>query len=454
MSSTVFKRVLRGLTASAFGYGSNVVIQLFSLPIFLRYWGVGLYGEWLVLSAIPGYFVMSDIGFGSVAGNEMTMKVAAGDQKGALETFQSTWVFVSASSVIVAGTACAAVWLLPVGLWLNLSAISHSTAATVISILLLHVVISLQGSLVVAGYRCIGMYASITFWGNVTRVIESTGLLFSVSLGAAPSLAALVYLLLRMASFVSLRYYLRRRAPWIVFGVSHANRMTVRRLAAPAVAFMGFPAGNALSIQGMVTIVGVILGPVAVVTFSAMRTVCNAAKGVIAMINHTVWPELSMAFGAHDIRLARDLYRYACQASVWLALAAALVLALGGQLLIRIWTSGKVVMDPVFFHLMLLIIVANSVWSTSLVVPSAINRHQRVALYFVLSAAGSLFLAQFLLRWLGLPGVAVSLLIIDGVMSVYTLRVSASLLQERPSDLLRSLFHVPSFWRLMQGMRP
>lgn len=439
------RRIMRGLGATAFGFGRSVVVQLLSIPIFLRYWGVGQYGEWLLLSTIPAYFAMSDVGFGSVAGNEMTMKVAEGDRLGALDTFQSTWAFVTGMSTALVGAAMIVFWSFPVERWLNLTIFSHTTTCVVATVLLCHVAISLQGGLVAAGYRCVGLYATETFWGNMSRLVESAGLLLVVVLGGGPVDVAVVYLALRTMNFFALRLYLKRRAPWIVFGLSHARRETVRRLAAPAAAFMGFPAGNALSMQGMITVVGVVLGPVAVVTLSAMRTLVNAVKQGMTMVNNTVWPELSMAYGAGNLLLAKRLHRYACQASLFIAISGAMFLALFGQRLIEVWTSGKIVMEPIFFHLMLLVIVANSLWYTSLVVPSAINRHERIAVYYLCSAAASLVLAVPLLRLWGLSGVAVALFTVDVVMSVYTIRLSTSLLADCPSEFIRSL----ASWRLL-----
>ena len=69
-------RIIKGISANLVSQVINAAIQLVSLPIFLKYWGADLYGEWLILSSIPIYLSMSDIGFGVAAANEMTMKIA------------------------------------------------------------------------------------------------------------------------------------------------------------------------------------------------------------------------------------------------------------------------------------------------------------------------------------------------------------------------------------------
>jgi hypothetical protein len=66
------RRLLAGFGANTFSRLSTTLTQIFSVPVFLSHWGVHLYGEWILLNTIPSYLGLSDVGFGSVAGNEMT----------------------------------------------------------------------------------------------------------------------------------------------------------------------------------------------------------------------------------------------------------------------------------------------------------------------------------------------------------------------------------------------
>jgi len=56
-------------------------VQIVSVPVFLHFWGVKLYGEWLIISGIPTYLRLSYVGFATVACNDMTMRVIADDRE-------------------------------------------------------------------------------------------------------------------------------------------------------------------------------------------------------------------------------------------------------------------------------------------------------------------------------------------------------------------------------------
>ena len=67
-SAAASRRLLQGFGASALYPIVTAIVQVLTVPIFLRFWGPGLYGEWLVLITVPQYMALSDMGFGSVAG--------------------------------------------------------------------------------------------------------------------------------------------------------------------------------------------------------------------------------------------------------------------------------------------------------------------------------------------------------------------------------------------------
>jgi hypothetical protein len=96
----VLRRIRNGLGANLYSQIATVIVQLVGAPILLHAWGAQLYGEWLVLSAIPAYLSMSDLGFSQSAGYDMTALVARNDRAGALAVFQSLGALVFGFSII------------------------------------------------------------------------------------------------------------------------------------------------------------------------------------------------------------------------------------------------------------------------------------------------------------------------------------------------------------------
>jgi O-antigen/teichoic acid export membrane protein len=306
-----------------------------------------------------------------------------------------------------------------------------------------YVLFVLQADLLTSGFRCEGNFAYGMLISNVMRLAEFAMTMILVARGASPLRAVAVLLGTRILGTFVMSRLLRRKSPWLRYGFRHARFASIRRLASPAVAFMAFPAGSALSVQGMVVITGIVLGPVAVATFSTMRTLTRFGFLIMDAIKNSVWPELSAAYGAKNWDLARRLHRAACQAAIGLSLAAAVFLFVAGDHIFRFWTHGRVIMDVGAFRWLLLGIVANSFWYTSSVVTIASNTHERVAALYLAGTAGSLILARYLMPHFGISGAAMSLLVIDMVLGWYVVRMSLAELEDRVTDFSAALLRLP-----------
>jgi O-antigen/teichoic acid export membrane protein len=439
------QRLMRGFGATALSPVVTALIQLGSVPVLLHVWGAAKYGDWLLLSAIPSYLTLSDLGLGDASGSEMSMRVAAGDREAALQAFQSSWVLVTGVSFAILSVALLLVWWIPWQGWLKLSSVSSRQAAEVISVLGAYVVISQQNGIAESGYRSDGHFASGAFWMTLLRLAEVVAATIVAVAGGRFLAVAAGYLVVRTLGTVGYMLLLRHLSPWIRFGIGHARWKTIRQMAAPAFGFMAIPVGYALSLQGFTIAIGAMLGPIAVVSFSTLRTLSRVSLQLTVVIKHALWPELSRAFGAGDVSLARRLHRHACQASLAISALGCLSLWLVGPYIYRLWIRQNISFDAACFHVLLLVVIANSLWDTSSVIPMSTNSHCRIAVIYSGVTALSLGLACVLMPAFGTVGAALAVLAADGCMAGIVLRASLSRVQDTPSRFAASLLATPRF---------
>jgi len=443
MKQTIKHRIVFALGATSLGPIVTAVIQIVSVPVFLHSWGPKLYGEWLLLSAIPVYLGLTDFGFGSVAGNDMTMEVARGNKTAALEVFQSAWLLTTAVSLSFGLCVALGLLALPVGRWLNIALLSGGQVGIILAALCVYVLFDLQFTVIASGFRCDGNYALGTLLGNIDRFLANGAAIIAAVCHGSPVSVALTLASTRLVVNLCCQLILRRKSLWLHYGYAHARLGVVRKLFGPAIAWITLGVGNSFLYQGMIIMLGWLLGPVVVVMFATVRTMTRLVSGIADMIGKSIWAELSVAFGAGNTALARKLHRYASQASLGLSIAAIAFLTLFGARLYGYWTRGKVPMDHRLFYLLLIDVLVNSFWSVSSIVSVACNRHERQAIVYVLSSALSLPVAYLLIPWVGLSGAGVSLLLADMFMMGYVLRKSLSLLHDNPQEFLLALLRAP-----------
>jgi O-antigen/teichoic acid export membrane protein len=422
---------------------AGTIIQLVQVPVFLHFWDKTLYGEWLIIIAIPSYLTFSSIGFGSVAGNEMTMLMGRGEQQAALRVFQSCWWFIVGICSLVVIALGVGLYFLPLAHWLQLRVITPDDAKWVIFYLGCATLFGQLEQLVQSAYTCIGRYPYGSFIKSCLSLAAFAVMIVPVCLGHGARTTALAFAIANAVGTAVLCIMARHDIPWLRYGWAHARLSEVRRLAGPAIAFMGFPIGNALNLQGTLLAVGYALGPDDVVNFGTARTVSRVALQMVQMVNSTFWPELSLSYGARKFDLVRALHRRACQMALVIAAVLIVVMMTVGPWFLTHWTAHKVPPSPRLLFLLLLSVLFYSLWSTSSTLIAAINQHRRLAGYYISATAVTLVVTYGMARAYGLLGAAGALILSELIMDTYVLPTSLRISHDTWRGFLASLWHIP-----------
>ncbi len=441
------RRLILGFVSNWVSRLAGSVIQLIQVPVFLHFWPVSLYGDWLLVNAIPSYLSFSNIGFGSVAGNEMTMLMGRKDQDAALRVFQSCWWLIVLLCSVVTAIFATVLYFLPVARWLNLNVMTQSDAKWVIFFLGVAVLFGQLEQLLQSAYTCVGRYPYGSFLKSMMTLLAFVAMLLPVLLGYGVRATAIAFSVANALCTVYLCYTVRRDIPWIRYGWQHARLVEIRRLTAPAVAFMGFPIGNALNLQGTLLAVGHVLGSYDVVVFGTARTVSRIALQMVQMVNTTFWPELSSSFGAGNMALVRALHRRACQMALGIAVVLIATMMTVGPWFLTHWTQHKVPPSPQLLFLLLLSVFFYSLWSTSSTLLVAINQHKRLSINYMIATTVTIVITVFMAKSYGLLGAAASLVVSEMIMDVYVLPASIRISEDTWSGFGRSMLHIPEALR-------
>jgi O-antigen/teichoic acid export membrane protein len=439
-------RLYQGIGAQGFSQAVQIIIRLVEIPLFLSLWGTALYGEWLMVAAIPVYFSMGDGGFTGAACRQMCILSAAGDPEGALSVFQSTWTLLLVISVVVVLIALLLITVAPLTQWLGFVSISSGELQVVLLLLIAHVLIGFQGGLLYGGFWCSGRYPMGMCLMTMAQILEFVGLAVALTTGGGPVRASIGYISGRLLGIILTGSILSRVNPALRYGYSSASTKQLKKLIAPALTSLAFPVGNALNIQGIRLIVGIALGPSAVAVFTPLRTLSRFAMQPRAIVNQILEPELALAFGTKDKPVFGRIFTKSCQITLWATMATIPVLALASFILFPYWTGGQIDFHWPLYLLLLATTAANSLWYTALMVPYATNRHGPIAAkYCVIYGFGAFLLSYFLARFFGLVGVATALLIVEVAMTFMVIPAAIKMSSQRFDVWLGTITRPPLF---------
>ena len=159
-----------------------------------------------------------------------------------------------------------------------------------------------------------------------------------------------------------------------------------------------------------------------------------------------------MAWGAGNKALLQKLHRVSYKVSLWLGILAVTGLAILGPWIYAKWTHGKVPLDMPLFWGFLVLLLLRGLWYTSFVIPSAINKHQRIALIHLIVSALGLGLSLALVN-LGLLWALSGFMLIEVVMTAIVIRISLRLSEDLLGPFLGASLPPPSPKGVVLGVR-
>ena len=408
-------RIAHSGFANLFAFTSQIFIQLVSVPVLVNAFGLKGYGIWLIISTVPTYLVLSDVGLVTAATNDMTIKYAASDHVGVVTVLQSIAVVALTLFAGVTTAITSLVWATVdvIGFWPT-ELQPHIWALPLLTGYSAMCIFSL---IPVALMRATGQYARGTFLYDICTFSESLLIMGIATTTQNLVAAAAAPLIFRTLAVPLIYLHARRLQPDIKLGLDHVSMAEVRRLLPAALGVVAIPVGLALSLQGTSLVVGAILGPIAVAMFVPVRTASRMAVQMAGMVGRALIPEIAAARGRDDSAAESQFWRINRLAK-WMILApaTAVFLAFGVQA-VSLWTGGKIVPTQELIAIMALTIIFHGSWFLNAILLTAGHDHVSIAKYIVGASICGLLLAALMTPTWGLDGAAASLVVVDAVLA-------------------------------------
>ncbi len=416
-----FHKIGPTFAANIFNQLTVILTQIVIMPIMIGALGVHTFGMWLVLAAIPAYLSISDLGFSYSAKSDMSVRMAAGDVKGAIETLSSVTALMTlvmgAFALVYIGVTFLVGWTSV----FDLKGMSIGDARTILLFGLIDILATQAYMISAATLRANRQPALEAFFGGALRLAESTALVAGAFVTHNLVIAAACWALTRLALTVIIIACTLIFIPLLRPVMSAIKKERMVELFRPSMAFMLMPLANSFLLQGSTLILSAGAGASVVAAFNIFRTVTRMGVSVGNTLNYTFVPQYSYSWGAKNTAAYFKLFRI--HLGLLLAGCAAYMLAqaVGAKFFVDILSHHQVKLMPWAFGLLLVSAVLEMGWSVPLTLGSANNHVAFLTTVYV--ALAGVFLAGFsLLGAMGIHSNAVAqasgLMIVNLVMVV------------------------------------
>ncbi len=413
----MFKRLFKGISANFLGQVINIASRILLVPLFLLAWGPDIYGEWLLLASMGAYLAITDMGGAQYIGNRMTQAFAQRDDVLFRKILHTGLALFLAIPLVVFLLFVTAIYLFNPGTILHITHTSHRTILLVLTLLALQFFISLPQGIVFRVYFAVEMLPRGVMLINcmqfLSLVLVAGGLWWKWGMAAIALLQIIPYGLIMAMTL----YDLNRKFPQFqILSLREADFSFGLSFIKPSLHFFLIQISQAFSIQGIVLVVGMVLGPFQVVVFSTMRTIVNLIRSFFEQISFAAWPEMTRLDTQQDLDKFLVLVRLILRSSLVASVLFITVFHLFGGYIYHFWLRKTVPFEQPVMDLFLIYMGQFIFWLTCSHPLLATNRHQTLAKMLFISSLLTVGLTYLGGRHLGLPGIVMGMIVGDLIL--------------------------------------
>lgn len=379
---SIYKSIAKNYATNSIGLGLRFLEQIVMVPLFISFWGVAKYADWILITAFSSFFSMADMGLNSVATNEFVIKYQQKEYFTCLRLWINTFLYITVVGGAIILLSIIVAFATGFKDLLQVSVFPGFETSFVFVLLLAKIFLGMYSGTYHGVFRSVSCAHVSTMIENSVKFLEVFILFVGIWGEFNILLIVTVYLIPVCISIVYKHFYVQR---WfkLKFSFKLVDLPLLKSFIKPSTAFMLIPLGWAVSNQGMIFVVNALLGPVILVVFTTTRTLINFIRSITELLSNAIWPEISVAYGKKEFRSILILWYRSFIITGILSLGCVILLFFAGEPVYLFWTKHAVVFNPIFFYGMLTVIFISCLWTIISIILLATNNHTSFSVVFL-----------------------------------------------------------------------
>ena len=389
--------------------GLEMILGLVMLPINAHHLGAAEYGLWMLAASVVAYFPILDLGLGSAMERAVAHHRAQRDPD-SINEVASTLVFVFVATGLIALCVVAGIaWNF--GRFFDLAPEQARTGQLLLMMIGLQVAIGLPFT--IFGSVCNGFqrtYLNAAVGACVSLAVAAVNVTVLMTGGGLVELVGAMTAT-RLAGYIAYRLTAYRVFPLLQIRPSLFRRARLRELTGFGAWMLLQGASCKLNYASDAIVIGAFLSTGSVAIWTIAQRLADAVLQVTNQLNYVLFPIVVDAdtSGRND-RLTEVLVQ-GTRLSLATIIPVAGSLALLADSVVIGWTGPQFAAAGIIVKILAMVVLVRvGSWTANTVLQGA-GAHRLVAISNLVTAVINIGLSILLIRWLGLPGVALATLV-------------------------------------------
>jgi O-antigen/teichoic acid export membrane protein len=393
------KKIFHNFNANLYLTITLFLYQLISVPIFLKFQNPEIYGIWIIIYAIPWYFLFVDLGLSynfSIINNLITnkLKLKRSDNDILNVIFSTNILFFSFGSIlffiILITFDLSKIFNIDTGLVENIN--------ITIFVIFMFSILSIFFTFIESVYRLKGFFPKGVYLTTNFKNIENFSFLFLI-IFLDIYIASICILLLRLIFII---YGIKLIKKSFNFKFLFSQKFIVddfKSVINPTFSFFLQTLSSSISIYLPVFIISFFYNPLVLITFTIPRTITRLILQMTSILSKSFYPEYTDYYSKENLNACMKIINSSNLIIFYINLIFLFFLTYFGHIIIELWTGGNVIISKKLLLVLLLTVFTHSVAYSLYNFFHSINQHSMLSktylLLTILSSLLSIFLAFF-----------------------------------------------------------
>lgn len=404
-----------------------LISQLFLIPAFIFNLGIEQYGEWLILTTIPNYLLLSDLGLTLTVTNEICRLINLKEFSSQEKLFKATLSFLSLIVVFLIFIFLILSSFIDFKTLLNLRFFSNKDVLLILGAFMINVFSYLIFLVTIGYFKSLNLFHKHEYFLALTLFLDFIATLIILNFKIALYFIPITMSTIRLVTIFIVNKELKK-FKFYKFGFSLDWSKAIKLLPV-SLKLSFFQLGTAFFIQGSTFLVGMVLGSSMVVIFNTIRTLVNSLRSFINILYIPTMQEFTVLLTKNLKEKAFVKLKKLLALIFLVSLISCFGIYFFRDFIFELWFKNSFLYDVNFLILMLCSIIVYNLWNAASMLPLSINRMDKLAYYPILSIL-VLVVQYFILPITGLTGLAVSFIFIDLIMLFIVLKLNYSILNK------------------------
>jgi O-antigen/teichoic acid export membrane protein len=392
-----------------------------------------IYGQWLVLTAIPSFLAMSNLGLGTAAQISIAMDLSGGKKDSVIKIMLTAITMIVGIGLII---SLAIFTLVPFFYQYDFSDASISSPQLILLFLVLVLFIKMLAQPMAGLWTGIGRPSVPSHAGNICAFIELAVSIAVPLAGGDPMRLVSSLLVINVAWII---IYTIRTIP-IIRDLKLKFSLPDWRMGKQMI-FTGLghqvgPLWQSILFQGSIIVANSVMGPAGAAAWGSLRLLTRCGNQLLELVSQTLGPEFQLAAGKQDNLQLRKLYSMGLIMSIVMSSCTTCGLLIAGPTIYKIWAPGLLPVPIGVWIIMASGLIPFSFWWLAGEFQRATNKPWLLNLWGVIAAGISVGIMYYL-GFLGLTAFAIGSLVFDVLMSLTIFPMTLKSINTSPFIILK-----------------